>query len=52
MILIDSDDVVQVVRCKDCIHYDAGVCYSTLGLFGMVKPQDFCSYGKRGEVND
>lgn len=40
-------DAVQVVRCKDCFHYDAGTCYSTLGLWGMVKPWGFCSYGQR-----
>ena len=43
-------DAVPVVRCKDCFHYDAGTCYSTLGLWGMVKPWDFCPYGKpRGQ---
>lgn len=42
-------DAVQVVRCKDCIYYEDKTCYTKLGLFGMVKPWDFCPYGERGE---
>lgn len=44
-------DAVQVVRCKDCISYSSGACYSMLGLGGMVKPLDFCSYGGRRTDN-
>lgn len=47
---IPSADVVEVVRCKDCIYY-----HKKLGIgFGkcskctlMPYPEDFCSYGER-----
>lgn len=47
-------DVVEVVRCKDCKHYDMGVClkiYSDGNVHSVAwqkrKPEDFCSYGER-----
>lgn len=40
-------DAVPVVRCKDCMYCKDNTCYTTLGLFGMVKPWDYCSYGER-----
>lgn len=47
-------DAVGVTRCKDCKHYDMGVCLK-IYLDGNVhsaawqkrKPDDFCSYGER-----
>lgn len=36
-------DVVQVVRCKDCKHWDFGDCYR----LELSHPYDFCSYGER-----
>ena len=45
-------DVVEVVRCKDCKHYDPYdqterfYCYD--GIEGCL-PNDFCSYGERRE---
>ena len=45
-------DVVKVVRCKDCKHYDPYdqterfYCYD--GIEGCL-PNDFCSYGERRE---
>lgn len=49
-------DVVEVVRCKDCKHYDMGVClkiYSDGAVHPEAwqsrKPEDFCSYGERKE---
>lgn len=49
-------DVVEVVRCKDCKHYDIGVClkiYSDGNAHPEAwqgrKPEDFCSYGERKE---
>jgi hypothetical protein len=56
-------DVVEVVRCKDCIHAQnmpLGLCYlhtepydNAKGYKGdavCVEPDDFCSYGrKKGE---
>ena len=38
-------DVVEVVRCKDCKHWDFGDCYRQ----ELTRPDDFCSYGERKE---
>lgn len=47
-------DAVIVTRCKDCVHYDFGVClkiYSDGNVHPEAwqsrKPEDFCSYGER-----
>lgn len=47
-------DVVPAVRCKDCIHYDLGVCLKIYSDGNAQKdswqsrnPNDFCSYGER-----
>ncbi len=47
-------DAEVVVRCKDCKHYDMGVClkiYSDGNVHSSAwqkrKPEDFCSYGER-----
>ena len=42
-------DVVPVVRCKDCKHYDIGGSCIICG-FQSRKPDDFCSYGERKDV--
>ena len=47
-------DVVQVVRCKDCKHCVPDAVCGQIGrlwckLKRLVKPDDFCSYGKRKE---
>ncbi len=48
-------DVVEVVRCKDCKHYnkefhfkDEGWCVNNLYT---AKDEHFCSYGERKEAN-
>lgn len=48
-----------VVRCKDCKHYDMGVClkiYSDGNVHAAAwqkrKPDDFCSYGERKDCGD
>ena len=46
-------DVVEVVRCKDCKYgtslKDGGVtCRRVDGLL-MIRPDDYCSYGRREE---
>ena len=49
-------DAVEVVRCKDCTHYDNDKCicnfhseepqiYATFSV--DMTPDDFCSYGER-----
>ena len=47
-------DAVVVTRCKNCAHYDMGVClkiYSDGNVHPEAwqsrKPEDFCSYGER-----
>lgn len=47
-------DVVPAVRCKDCIHYDLGVCLKIYSDGNAQKdswqsrnPNDFCSYGEK-----
>lgn len=47
-------DAVVVVRCKDCKHYDLGVCLKIYSDGNAQKdswqsrnPDDFCSYGER-----
>lgn len=49
-------DAEVVVRCKDCVHYDMGVClkiYSDGNVHPEAwqprRPEDYCSYGERKE---
>lgn len=46
---IPAADVVPVVRCKDCKHLMFSDCYGECraGNIGIVRPNDFCSRGKR-----
>lgn len=46
-----SENTVEVVRCKDCIHYHDGVCahFSYHTYASDVDEDDFCSYGSRKE---
>ena len=52
-------DAVEVVRCRDCVHYDFGVClkiYSDGAVnqcaWQARNEDDFCSYGERKEGAD
>lgn len=52
-------DVAPVVRCKDCKHYDMGVCLKIYSdgnahqeAWQSRKPDDFCSYGERKDGAD
>lgn len=38
-----ANDVVPVVRCKDCKHWNNGDCYR----IELTRPDDYCSYGER-----
>ena len=51
MLKLPAADVVPVVRCKDCKHYDIGGSCIICG-FQSRKPDDFCSYGERKEGAD
>lgn len=49
---LPSADAVEVVRCKDCKGYTPadetyGTCYAYKGVYGKIKPTDYCSYGER-----
>lgn len=51
---VPAADVVPVVHCRDCKHYDMGVClkiYSDGNVHSAAwqsrNPDDFCSYGER-----
>lgn len=49
-----SQDVVPVIRCKDCIHYYAdpwgyGNCVFEGGVSRRTKDSDFCSWGEKKE---
>ena len=55
---LKENDVVEVVRCKDCKHfkqnifcvggeYDGCDAWDNNGNEIEVKPEDFCSYGER-----
>ena len=52
-------DAVVVTRCKDCSHYEMGVCLKIYSD-GSVHPaagqsrklEDFCSYGERKDGGD
>ena len=52
-------DAVEVVRCRDCIHYFSGAClkiYSdgnvSQDAWQERNEDDFCSYGERKEGDD
>ena len=49
---LPSADVLEVVRCEDCKWYTPadetyGTCYAYKGVYGKIKPTDYCSYGER-----
>lgn len=46
-------DAVEVVRCKDCKHFDGSYSYPICCRFeDNVKPDDYCSYGEKKEVEE
>lgn len=54
---VESADVVEVVRCKDCKWWEKGKDYTPYcshpvdGLFIAENENNFCSYGERREEN-
>ena len=55
---IPTADVVEVVRCKDCIFYEGNCCFNPQWDFEssveipLVRETDFCSYGERRAENE
>lgn len=60
---VPAADVVEVVRCKDCIHYSSNKSKSQLHRSGYCllnedvtddrrEETDFCSYGVRKELDN
>lgn len=43
---VELVEYAEVVRCKDCVHYDGEGCLLTYGEF-EPNSMDFCSYGER-----
>ena len=45
---VSSNNLVEVVRCKDCKHFDTGYC--GIPFIGKkVSPNHYCSFGERAE---
>ena len=46
-----EEDVVEVVRCKDCKHWTMGYCnrFAYYDYEPLTSEDDFCSYGERRE---
>ena len=56
---IPAADVAPVVYCKNCKHYDLGVCLKIYSdgnahpeAWQPRRPEDFCSYGERKGKNE
>lgn len=49
---IPSADVVEVVRCKECIYNDRGWCGAQEYGTRYIEDDDYCSYGERKDDND
>lgn len=54
MEIITSQPAVDVTQCKDCVHYDLGVCLKIYSdgnahpeAWQSRRPEDFCSYGEQ-----
>ena len=47
----DTVDAVEVVRCKDCKHWDADL-YWCDKKWGRMFDNDYCSYGERKSNED
>lgn len=54
---LEAADVRPVVLCRDCVHYEMGVCLKIYddgaadkNAWQERKPDDFCSYGEDRNV--
>ena len=56
---IEDAETVEIVRCRDCVHYclddfqeidESHWCELSREQNEYPKPDDFCSYGERGDT--
>lgn len=45
-----TEDVVEVVRCKNCENYSGKYCCLTDDTEDQREPDDYCSYGERKDI--
>lgn len=45
-------DAVEVVRCKDCIHWNKEVCPMHNSVFPGTTEECYCCFGERREGDD
>lgn len=53
--IFDDDNIVEVVRCKDCKYYDTEDNYCDRDIVNSLlttEPSDFCSWGIRRKSNE
>ncbi len=43
---VPAADVVEVVRCMDCINWNGNDCITIFGLYAP-RPDDYCSRGEK-----
>lgn len=46
-----ATDVVEVVRCKDCKHWERGVCHCPEHRYLFTEKNHYCGYGERSNEN-
>ena len=46
---LQTKDLVEVVRCKDCKYYDRGICYYPAVRYVAHDADHYCGYGERRE---
>ena len=44
--IIDDAPSIDIVRCRECKHYDTPECQIKVSLYGL-NADDFCSYGDK-----
>lgn len=49
--LVDND-IVEVVKCRDCRFNCGDACLHALGLSGIETPDCYCSYGERRKPDE
>lgn len=47
LLSVPTADVVEVVRCKECIYNDRGWCGAQESGTRYIEDDDYCSFGER-----